>query len=177
MRNLHIKRRDLKDPVGIRYWPVPVGRDLARTPMQWDDTKFSGFTKDSKTWLPIHPNHKTINVKAESTDPSSLLSFYRRLIWTRKKIPALRRGSIEISNETPKGIFSYLREYKGETMLVVLNFKKRDYAISIGDLNKKIKGDKRWEVVLSTHRESGEAVIDNYLNIKPYEATILKPKK
>ncbi len=174
MRNLHIKRRDLKDPVGIRYWPIPVGRDLARTPMQWDDTKHAGFTRSGTTWLPVHPNKKTVNVKAESADPSSLLSFYRNLIWTRKRISALRRGSVEIIKDTPKGIFSYLREYGGESLLVVLNFKKRDYRISADTININIKGKAKWEVMLSTHRDEGEFIGDDQFNIKPYEATILK---
>lgn len=177
MMNLHINRRDLKDPVGIRYWPIPVGRDLARTPMQWDETKYAGFTKSHETWLPIHPNHETVNVKTESSDPSSLLSFYRNLIWTRKRNSPLRRGSIKIIKNTPEGIFSYLREYRGEILLIVLNFKKREYRlsrISTDDLNENVKSNVTWEIILSTHRDAGEIIGNTQFKIKPYEATILK---
>ena len=28
---------DLRDPLGVRYWPAYAGRDAGRTPMQWSD--------------------------------------------------------------------------------------------------------------------------------------------
>ena len=31
-------------------------RDNARTPMQWDDTAYAGFTT-GEPWLPVNPNH------------------------------------------------------------------------------------------------------------------------
>ncbi len=170
MRNLHIKRRDLQDPVGIRYWPVPVGRDMARTPMQWDDTEGAGFTKSKNPWLPINPNRSHINVKAESKDKDSLLSFYRKLIWKRRNNPALSSGDIEIVGGTPKGIFAYRRVKEDDSRLVILNFKgsKRTIQREIIDDGKEVK----YRVDFSTHRTDGDDVRFP-LEVKPYEATVL----
>jgi alpha-glucosidase len=171
MRNLHIKRRDLQDPVGIRYWPVPVGRDKVRTPMQWDNTVGAGFTKSSMPWLPINPNRSYINVKAESEDKDSLLSFYRNLIWKRKRTPALCSGDIEILEGTPMGIFAYRRVMGDDSRLIILNFKggKRTIQKNVIDGGKEVG----YKVDFSTHRTNGDKVRFP-LEVKPYEATVLR---
>ncbi|RYD19692.1 MAG: alpha-glucosidase, partial [Lysobacteraceae bacterium] len=38
-----------------------TGRDNARTPMQWTAGPDAGFSTAAKTWLPVNPNHTTIN--------------------------------------------------------------------------------------------------------------------
>lgn len=42
---------------------LSLSRDGSRTPMQWNSSENVGFSNASKTWLPINPNRKTINVK------------------------------------------------------------------------------------------------------------------
>ncbi len=37
MRDISVSRKELRDPVGIHYWPLPVGRDGCRSPMQWNE--------------------------------------------------------------------------------------------------------------------------------------------
>ena len=38
-------------------------RDYARSPMQWNDKPYAGFTGDkAKPWMPLNPNYKDINV-------------------------------------------------------------------------------------------------------------------
>lgn len=170
MRNLHIKKKDLKDPVGLRYWPVPVGRDMARTPMQWDDSAGAGFTSSDTPWLPINPNRSYINVKAESKEKDSLLSFYRDLIWKRRKTPALNSGSIEIVKDAPKGIFIYRRIVGDDSRLIVLNFKNSGKRVSQDILPNRKEVSCR--VDFSTHRADGDDV-KFPLEVKPYEATIL----
>ncbi len=170
MNNLPIKKKDLKDPVGIRYWPIPVGRDAARTPMQWDDSTSAGFSAGSSTWLPVNPDHRTVNVAAQTDDPASLLSFYRNVIWKRKGSAALTRGTIEILPGTPRGILAYVREHEGDRCLVVLNF--TDTSI---DFMPKAPGG--WDVLVSNRRDPGDRLSSATWHIKPLEATLLSAKK
>ncbi len=56
-----------------------LGRDPARTPMQWDAGQHGGFTT-GEPWLPVSPNASDVNVEAEAGDPLSTLTLYRRLL-------------------------------------------------------------------------------------------------
>lgn len=58
-------------------------RDNARTPMLWDDTMNAGFTTGTP-WIRMHQDFKTLNVKAQEQDPTSVLNCYRDLIKLRK---------------------------------------------------------------------------------------------
>jgi alpha-glucosidase len=55
------------------------GRDYNRTPMQWDETVSGGFSTNDTTWLPVHANYPTLNVKAQKSSDSSHLAVYKRL--------------------------------------------------------------------------------------------------
>src|SRR5206468_9024922 len=96
------------------------GRDGERTPMQWDATPNAGFTTGSP-WLPLSPDAQRVNVAAQRDDPSSMFSFYRRLIRLRRGSPALRSGSYR-TVASRSGIFAYVREADGDRYDVGLNF-------------------------------------------------------
>ena len=45
---------DLRDPLGVQYWPRYAGRDAMRTPMPWRDVPGGGFTEPGvEPWLPL----------------------------------------------------------------------------------------------------------------------------
>jgi alpha-glucosidase len=121
MENNDPKRKeDVKDPEGRRGWPKEIGRDGERTPMQWTAGKNAGFT-GGKPWLPIPASYKTHNVDAEAKDPSSVLSFYRQVLALRHKEPALLEGEYVPLNPDDPNVYIFVRRYKGEAVLVVLN--------------------------------------------------------
>ncbi len=176
MSNLSIRKKDLRDPVGIRYWPIPVGRDSARTPMQWDVSTSAGFSSASSTWLPVNPDYRTVNVAAQADDRSSLFSFYRNVIWKRKQSAALTRGTIEVLPETPRGILAYLREYRDEQCLVVLNFS--DSAVNFGPAGGGSRRDGRaWRVLVSNRRDEADRLPSGAWRIGPLEATVFSAEK
>ena len=118
-----IRKEDVQDPIGKIGWPEEKGRDGERTPMQWDNSKDSGFSTANHTWLPIPPSAAEHNVSVESRDPHSILSFYKRLLALRQSEPALRDGSyLSLDREDPN-VLAYLRRNrgKGDSVLVVLN--------------------------------------------------------
>lgn len=118
--NVPKRKEDVQDPIGKIGWPLEKGRDGERTPMQWTDDANAGFSK-TKPWLPVPDSAKTHNVETESKDPDSVLSFYRQLLTMRHKEPALLEGDYLALNEGDPNVFSYLRRYKDEAILVVLN--------------------------------------------------------
>ena len=82
--------------------------------------KNAGFsTKDP--WLPVPPSYKTHNVAAESKDPNSVLSMYKKVLALRHTNQALLEGSYTALNEDDANVMSYLRSYKGKGVLVALN--------------------------------------------------------
>ena len=101
---------DVKDPIGITGWPKEKGRDGERTPMQWDASNAqAGFSTDSKTWLSVPANYKTINVKTEMADPNSLLNCHKKLIAMRRERAALRDGGMVMLDTTNPSVLSYVR--------------------------------------------------------------------
>ena len=101
---------DVKDPIGITGWPKEKGRDGERTPMQWDASNAqAGFSTDSKTWLSVPANYKTINVKTEMADPNSLLNWHKKLIAMRRERAALRDGGMVMLDTTNPSVLSYVR--------------------------------------------------------------------
>jgi len=131
MENNDPKRKeDVKDPEGRAGWPKEIGRDGERTPMQWDSSANAGFSK-AKPWLPVPPSYKTHNVAAEMKDPNSVLSFYRQLLTLRHKEPALLDGDYTSINEDDPNVLGYLRRYKDEAFLVLLNMSATDQKVRL----------------------------------------------
>lgn len=102
---------------------IAKSRDHARTPMQWDDSPQAGFTEGTP-WLPVHPDYREVNVKAQQADPQSVLSWYKRLIALRKKHPVLVYGEYKPVLKGHEHIFGYTRTHKEEKgqWLILLNF-------------------------------------------------------
>jgi alpha-glucosidase len=114
------RKEDVKDPIGRTGWPEEKGRDGERTPMQWNDSTNAGFST-AKPWLPVPASYTTHNVAAEAKDPNSILNFYKQLLSLRHKNRALLDGQYIPLNENDPNVLAYLRKYKDEAVLVVLN--------------------------------------------------------
>ena len=58
---------------------------------------------------------------AESKDPNSILSLYKKVLALRHTNEALLEGSYTARNADDPNVMSYLRSYKGKAVLVALN--------------------------------------------------------
>ncbi len=127
------RKEDVKDPVGIAYWPFYKGRDGERTPMQWDGAPNAGFTTDSaKPWLPVPAGSTTINVKAEEAGPDSLFTWYQTLIRLKKTNPAFATGSESMLDADNPNVLSWLRKGPDQVSVVVsVNFKAEPQLVSL----------------------------------------------
>ena len=103
-----------------------------RTPMQWSAEQNAGFTAGTPWRLP-YSDYPQKNVEAESADPDSILSLYKRLIALRNQHAALRVGEFVEVQATHPSVFAMLRVSKEEAALIVVNLSKdavSDYGLS-----------------------------------------------
>jgi maltose alpha-D-glucosyltransferase/alpha-amylase len=105
-------------------------RDGVRTPMQWSGDRNAGFSRANpqKLYLPpiIDPeyHYEAVNVEAQQANPSSLLWWMKRLIAKRKEHQLFGRGSIEFINGDNPRVLAFVREFAGDTVLVVANLSR-----------------------------------------------------
>lgn len=99
------------------------GRDNARTPMQWNDSLYAGFS-DVLPWINVNTNFKTINVEQAMRDSNSILHFYKRLIELKSTSLTLIYGDFEPLFVDNDSFFVYKRSYKLEQIVVICNMTK-----------------------------------------------------
>src|SRR5215469_16181618 len=127
------RKEDVKDPIGITGWPKEKGRDGERTPMQWTPGVDAGFSTAKRTWLPIPPSYKTINVQTESANPDSLLNWYKELIALRRTNVALHDGGFAMVETRSPNVLAYVRTPpKGSAPVVVaINMSAQPQTVSL----------------------------------------------
>jgi alpha-glucosidase len=168
MENGRLRRHELLDPVGRRYFPLHHGRDGARTPMQWTAGPNGGFSSGDP-WLRVNPSYPTTNVAMQEDDPDSLLTWYKRLIHTRKAHPALSVGSYSPVGGTGRGVFAFHRQDHGQKLLVLLNFSRWRKSLSAAE------GSKEWgKKVLAYPDSYGSSVPLAHIDLAPYGILILE---
>jgi alpha-glucosidase len=165
---------EVQDPIGKLGWPLEKGRDGERTPMQWTDGQNAGFSK-VKPWLPVPASAKTHNVASEMKDPNSVLSFYRQVLAMRHQEPALLEGNYVPLNQTDPNVLSYVRMYKNEAILVMLNMSGKDQQVRL-DLSPTGFASPRVGVLLTSfHKPLPPA--SGSIAMEPYSAFIAKITK
>lgn len=105
-----------------------------RTPMQWSDADNAGFTTATIAWRAPQRNYRDVNVAAQTDDPDSLLSHYRRLIHVRSAHEALRIGDWREVEVEDRRIYTSLRHSDDETLLVLVNLSGEtiaDYSLTL----------------------------------------------
>lgn len=99
-------------------------RDNARTPMQWDSSRYAGFTASDapvEPWIEVNPNHTEINAEAEMSNPDSVYSFYKRLIELRHTEPIVDAGDLKLVDARDNLVYAFTRMLRDEKLLVAVN--------------------------------------------------------
>jgi len=105
-------------------------RNGVRTPMQWSPDRNAGFSRADPQRLYLPPimdavyGYQSTNVEAQSRDPSSLLSWTKRMLSVRKTSQAFGRGTRRFLKPGNRKILAYLREYGDDTLLCVANLSR-----------------------------------------------------
>lgn len=135
------------------------GRDNARTPMQWNDSEFGGFTTSSP-WIKINSNYTKINANEQLSREDSVFGYYKELINLRKRLDIICFGDYELLLPEHNQIFAYQRSYKNEHLKVVCNFTGETAAYDVAQ-------DKDYEMLLCNYSNE----IDSN-SLKPFEARV-----
>jgi oligo-1,6-glucosidase len=106
-------------------------RDNARTPMQWNDQKFAGFS-DVEPWIPVNPNYQTIHAEEVLKDKESLFYYYQKLIHLRKEWPIIVEGKYSILLPEDEEVYAYTRSYNDQIILVLCNFTDKKVEKTLG---------------------------------------------
>jgi maltose alpha-D-glucosyltransferase/alpha-amylase len=112
-------------------------RNGVRTPMQWSGGWNAGFSNaDPETlYSPLILNpvygYQSINVQSQKRSEHSLLSWMKRIIRVRRSISAFGRGSIEFLYPANHRVLAYVRQWGGETVLVVNNLSSAAQAVEL----------------------------------------------
>jgi oligo-1,6-glucosidase len=136
-------------------------RDNARTPMQWDDTKHAGFT-DGLPWLPVNPNHVTINVTAAMADQDSVFHHFRKLIALRHELPVVAHGRFELLLGDHEQIWALTRTLDDQVLVMVANCSSEPVRVPDGS----VPDLRSAQVLLATHPGASS------LDLAPWESRI-----
>ena len=109
----------VRDPRELLEPGLGFGRDPVRTPMAWDASAGGGFSR-GEPWLPLHPDRRTRNVAAESTDAGSMLTLHRALLTLRRAHAALSIGDMTMIEATGD-VLAFARRHGEERIVVALN--------------------------------------------------------
>jgi len=147
---------------------LEVGRDNARTPVQWDAEPGAGFTT-GEAWIGINPNHAQINAAAQVGDPGSVLEHYRALIALRHAEPVIARGSVTPLAMDHPDLWAVERELDGVVVRTLAAFTREPVAVP-GDL---LDGWQEAEVVLATSPEAADLLRSQAL-LPGWESVVLR---
>ncbi|MBT1708174.1 alpha-amylase family protein [Fulvivirgaceae bacterium PWU5] len=96
-----------------------------RTPMQWTDEAYAGFST-TKPFRPVidagEYDYRKVNVEAQRADPASLLTLITTLIQLRKEHPAIGLGKWIMPEHKAPGLLMTQFTDDSETILTVHNF-------------------------------------------------------
>ena len=139
-----------------------VGRDNARTPMQWDASDNGGFTSGTP-WLQVNKKYKTINAAAQVNDPDSVFAYYKKLIALRHTNEVMVNGVYDVLIPDHPQIYAYIRTLGDKQLLVLCNDSDTNAAIP-AELQEKIHAAKN--ILIQNYKDTDESTL------RPYEAVV-----
>jgi len=134
---------------------IKIGNDYnrgkSRSPMQWNDGKYGGFSNE-KAWIKVNHNHMKVNVENLEKNKSSLLNKYKKLISLRNSEKVLQYGQYAQLSFL-NNLIMFTRSFNGERIKCYFNF-----------------GENSKEIIL----KKNETVLIGELKIEPNNYLIIK---
>ena len=140
------------------------GRDNARTPMQWDDSAYAGFST-TNPWIMVNPNYTKINAKDQINREDSVFKYYQKLIKLRHESELIVYGTYDLILDDDKDIYAYIRTLGDEKLIVYCNFSENTREVELPEefVNKK--------VLISNY---SDAKANQKITLRPYEAIVIQ---
>lgn len=140
------------------------GRDNARTPMQWDDSAYAGFST-ANPWIMVNPNYTKINAKDQINREDSVFKYYQKLIKLRHESELIVYGTYDLILDDDKDIYAYIRTLGDEKLIVYCNFSENTREVELPEefVNKK--------VLISNY---SDAKANPKITLRPYEAIVIQ---
>lgn len=130
-------------------------RDNSRTPMQWDDSTYAGFST-AKPWLALGASHKDINVASEMS--GKIFPFYQKLIALRKNYPIIAEGDYKAAYQESHQIYAFERQLDEQKLLVLNNFSAEKVELDLPEVY-----------------TNGQVLVSNYTTPKITQKLTLNP--
>jgi alpha-glucosidase len=140
----------------------PGGRDGSRAPLPWLEDPPHGWD-GAHPWLPFPPDSAALSAQRESSDQSSVLQLYRRLIAERRQSRALRVGDWE-ELPSPPEVLAYERRSGREVRVIAINFADRPLPLDL---------DGSWRVAVTSDDDGGGEGESFPARLLPEEAVLL----
>ena len=118
-----------------------------------------------------NPNYTTINAAAQTDDPDSVFTYYRKLISLRRE--SAWKDLIVYGIYTPLAledpdIYAYTRELDGRTLLVVCNLSAKERRFAVGRFLPDSLAHGSGETLLS----NGTVSFAPVLSLSPWDAAV-----
>ena len=140
------------------------GRDNARTPMQWDDSDYAGFST-AEPWIMVNPNYTKINAKDQVNREDSVFKYYQKLIRLRHESDLIVYGTYDLILDDDKDIYAYTRTLNNDKLIVYCNFSENTREV---ELPEEFTTGK---ILISNYND---AVVNTRLTLRPYEAIVIQ---
>ena len=140
------------------------GRDNARTPMQWDDSAYAGFST-ANPWIMVNPNYTKINAKDQINREDSVFKYYQKLIKLRHESELIVYGTYDLILDDDKDIYAYIRTLGDEKLIVYCNFSENTREVEIPE--EFVNG----KVLISNYID---AKVNHKITLRPYEAIVIQ---
>ena len=135
-------------------------RHGVRTPMQWSADRNAGFSRadPERLYSPVITDavygYQAVNVETHRRSASSLLGWTRRLVAARKRSKVFGRGTLRFLAPTNTRVLAHLREYRGETVLLVHNLAPSAEAVELdlAEFRGAVPGGAPRRIALPGHR-------------------------
>ena len=140
------------------------GRDNARTPIQWDDSAYAGFST-ANPWIMVNPNYTKINAKDQVNREDSVFKYYQKLIKLRHESELIVYGTYDLILDDDKDIYAYIRTLGDEKLIVYCNFSENTREVEIPE--EFVNG----KVLISNY---SDAKANQKITLRPYEAIVIQ---